>query len=46
VYGEKEAKIWLQRWRIFFMSCAELFGLNQGNEWLIAHYRFSKSAQK
>ncbi|GAA4345320.1 SAM-dependent methyltransferase [Kangiella taiwanensis] len=43
VYGEKEAKIWLQRWRIFFMSCAELFGLHNGNEWLIAHYRFSKT---
>lgn len=43
VYGEKEAKIWLQRWRIFFMSCAELFGLHKGNEWLIAHYRFSKT---
>ncbi|GAA4359215.1 cyclopropane-fatty-acyl-phospholipid synthase family protein [Kangiella marina] len=43
VYGEKEAKIWLQRWRIFFMSCAELFGLNNGNEWLIGHYRFVKS---
>lgn len=42
VYGEKEGKVWLQRWRIFFMSCAELFGLNNGNEWLVAHYRFKK----
>lgn len=42
VYGGSEAKIWLQRWRIFFMACAELFGYRQGNEWLIAHYRFTK----
>ncbi|WP_068988607.1 SAM-dependent methyltransferase [Kangiella sediminilitoris] len=42
VYGESEAKIWLQRWRIFFMACAELFGYRNGNEWLIAHYRFVK----
>ncbi|MBT3811567.1 MAG: class I SAM-dependent methyltransferase [Gammaproteobacteria bacterium] len=41
-YGEQEAKLWLQRWRIFFMSCAELFGYRQGNEWLVAHYLFSK----
>ncbi|WP_343989369.1 cyclopropane-fatty-acyl-phospholipid synthase family protein [Kangiella japonica] len=46
VYGEKEGKIWLQRWRIFFMSCAELFGLNNGNEWLVAHYRFKKSTNE
>jgi cyclopropane-fatty-acyl-phospholipid synthase len=42
-YGEKEVPLWQQRWRIFFMSCAELFGYNQGNEWLVAHYLFAKS---
>jgi cyclopropane-fatty-acyl-phospholipid synthase len=41
-YGNKQANLWLQRWRIFFMSCAELFGYNNGNEWLIAHYLFTK----
>lgn len=41
-YGKKEARLWQQRWRIFFMSCAELFGYNQGNEWLVAHYLFVK----
>lgn len=45
VYGDTEGKVWLQRWRIFFMSCAELFGLNNGNEWLVAHYRFTKSSR-
>lgn len=39
-YGEQEAEIWFNRWRIFYMSCAELFGLRNGNEWMVAHYLF------
>jgi len=41
IYG-KDARIWWQRWRLFFMACAELFGYEQGNQWLIGHYRFVK----
>lgn len=41
-YGGDQARLWYNRWRIFFMSCAELFGYNQGNEWLVNHYLFSK----
>ena len=41
-YGEKNAKIWFQRWRIFFMACEELFGLHNGSEWGVSHYLFSK----
>jgi cyclopropane-fatty-acyl-phospholipid synthase len=43
-YGEDEARRWHQRWRIFWMACAELFGYDGGNEWLVGHYRFSKAA--
>jgi len=41
VYGKKQAARWFQRWRMFFMACAELFGFRKGTEWMVAHYRFS-----
>ena len=40
VYGSKAARLWFQRWRMFWMSCAELFGYSNGQEWLVTHYRF------
>jgi cyclopropane-fatty-acyl-phospholipid synthase len=41
-YGEAELRRWWVYWRVFFMSCAELWGYAQGREWLVSHYLFSK----
>ena len=41
-YGEEDASLWFQRWRIFFMSCEVLFGYNHGSEWGVSHYLFEK----
>jgi cyclopropane-fatty-acyl-phospholipid synthase len=43
-YGAANAPIWFQRWRIFYMACAELFGYAGGGEWLVSHYRFVRPA--
>jgi cyclopropane-fatty-acyl-phospholipid synthase len=41
-YGDKDAEMWVQRWRIFFMACAELWGYKRGIEWRVGHYLFKK----
>ena len=41
-YGNANANVWLQRWRIFFMSCEELWGLDAGEEWGVTHYLLTK----
>ncbi|GAA6139819.1 cyclopropane-fatty-acyl-phospholipid synthase family protein [Arenicella sp. 4NH20-0111] len=41
-YGKDHAELWFHRWRIFYMACAELFGLRNGREWMVAHFLFNK----
>ena len=43
-YGnDQEARTWLNRWRVFYLSCAELFNFQQGSEWFVSHYLFKKN---
>ncbi len=41
-YGRDQAVKWWAYWRVFYMSCAELWGYHHGEEWLVSHYLFQK----
>jgi cyclopropane-fatty-acyl-phospholipid synthase len=40
-YGAESVE-WFNRWRVFFMACAEMFDFEGGTQWGVSHYRFSK----
>ncbi len=42
IYGQDFANLWWMRWRMFFMACAELFAYNEGQEWFVGHYLFTR----
>jgi len=41
-YGSADAEKWWNYWRLFFISSAEFFGYNDGDDWYISHYLFKK----
>ncbi len=42
-YG-RDAALWWMRWRLFFLSVAELFGHDNGQRWWVGHYLFERRA--
>ncbi len=44
-HGQSQARKWWNYWRIFYMSCAELWNFRNGREWLVSHYLFQKPAE-
>lgn len=42
-YGKDQAVKWWVFWRIFYMSCAELWGFRNGEEWFVSHYLFEQA---
>lgn len=41
-YCEHNSQTWWMRWRLFFMSCEELFAFDNGQQWHVMHYTFNK----
>ncbi|KAL6523974.1 hypothetical protein OROMI_031069 [Orobanche minor] len=41
-YGKESTVKWIAYWRTFFIAVAELFGYNDGEEWMVAHFLFKK----
>jgi cyclopropane-fatty-acyl-phospholipid synthase len=41
-YGPDQETRWLVNWRLFFMACAETWGMRHGREYMVSHYLFDK----
>ena len=41
-YGKDSAVKWTVYWRTFFIAVAELFGYNNGEEWMVVHFLLKK----
>lgn len=41
-YGAAEVRRWWVYWKLFFLACAELWGYQNGSEWMVCHYLFKK----
>mmetsp|Transcript_30343 Transcript_30343/g.58317 ORF Transcript_30343/g.58317 Transcript_30343/m.58317 type:complete len:365 (+) Transcript_30343:106-1200(+) len=44
-YGAHQQTKWFVYWRLFYISVAELFAWDNGNEWFVCHYLFEKPQQ-
>lgn len=45
-YGADETSVWIQRWRMFFMACEEMFAHDRGQQWQIGHYLFDNDRDR